>query len=258
MEYSVYPTNTFQTLVIGAGVLLTDFDPSEGTVNKAKILGPTTGGVNFKATPSYIDFGEDIDNVPKNTKELKRIEDWEVTMSGTLIAVTPDAARYLAAAADLTAASGKITPRDTLDLTEETGDFRDIWLVADYSDINTSAGNATAGFVAIKMMNALSTGGFSLQTGDKEKGQFEVEFTGHVSIDAQEVVPMEFYIKAGTDESAVYEYVEATLTDGFKYGVTYYTRTGAGTDESPYVYTEVTSGAEYSDQTTYYIKQLAA
>ena len=195
MEYTKYPTNTFQTLVIGAGVLLSDFDPTSASVTDASILGPTTGGVNFQATPSYIDFGENIDNVPKNTKELKRIDDWEVTMSGTFIAITPSTARVLAAAADLTAASGKITPRDTLDLTAETGDFRDIWLVADYSDKNTGA---TAGFCAIHMMNALSTGGFQIQTADKEKGQFAFEFTGHYSKDAADTVPFEIYIKAGT------------------------------------------------------------
>ena len=198
MEYTKYPTNTFQTLVIGAGVLLTEFDPSSATAADAKILGPTSGGVNFKATPSYIDFGEDIDNVPKNTKELKRIDDWDITMSGTLTAITPAAARWLSAAADLDSSTGKITPRDTLDLTATTGDFRDIWLVADYSDKNTTGTGKTAGFVAIRMMDALSTGGFQLQTADKEKGKFAFEFTAHYSKDAQDTVPFEIYIKAGT------------------------------------------------------------
>jgi uncharacterized protein YjdB len=42
-------------------------------------------------------------------------------------------------------------------------------------------------------MNALSTGGFSLQTSKNGKGQISIEITGHVSINAQDVVPMEFY-----------------------------------------------------------------
>lgn len=199
MEFSKYPTNTFQSLVIGAGVLLTDFDPTTAAVVDADILGATSGGINFTATPNFTDFGEDIDNVPKNTKELMRIEDWEITMSGTLVAVTPEAARFMASAADLTSASGKITPRDTLDLTAETGDFRDLWLVADYSDKNVTATGKTAGFVAIHMMDALSTGGFQLQTADKEKGQFSFEFKAHYSKDAQDTVPFEIYIKAGTN-----------------------------------------------------------
>lgn len=199
MEFSKYPTNTFQSLVIGAGVLLTDFDPTTAAVVDADILGATSGGINFTATPNFTDFGEDIDNVPKNTKELMRIEDWEITMSGTLVAVTPEAARFMASAADLASASGKITPRDTLDLTAETGDFRDLWLVADYSDKNVTATGKTAGYVAIHMMDALSTGGFQLQTADKEKGQFSFEFKAHYSKDAQDTVPFEIYIKAGTN-----------------------------------------------------------
>ena len=194
MEYAKYPSNTFESLVIGAGVLLTDFDPTNASVTDADILGPTTGGINFTATPNYIDFGDDIDNVPKNTKELKRLDDWEVKLSGTFIAITPATARFLAGPADLTVATGKITPRDTLDLTQDTGDFRDIWLVADYSDVNTGA---SAGYVAIRLMDALSTGGFQIQTADKEKGQFSFEFTGHYSKDAEDTVPFEIYIKKG-------------------------------------------------------------
>lgn len=199
MEYSKYPANTFQTLVIGAGVLLTDFNPANPSLVRSNILGATTGGLNFKATPSFKDFGEDIDNCPKNTKELKRLDDWEVTMSGTLLSATPEAARYLAALADLDATSGKITPRDVLDLTSGTGDFRTLWLVADYSDKNTGSG---AGFIAIKIMNALSTGGFELQTEDKEKGKFAFELTGHYSIDAGDAVPFEIYIVGGSSTSA--------------------------------------------------------
>lgn len=200
MEYNKYPTNTFETLVMGAGVLLTNFDPTTGTVTDSSILGPTSGGINFNATPNYKDFGEDIDNVPKNTKELMRIEDWEIKMTGTLIAITAQAARWLAAAADMSTLSGwdgnKIVPRDTLDITDNTGDFRDIWLVADYSDQNTGA---NAGFVAIHMMNTLSTGGFQIKTTDKEKGQFSFEFTAHYSKDAQDTVPFELYVRAGVN-----------------------------------------------------------
>lgn len=195
MKYSQYPATTFQNLVIGGGVLLSDFNPANGTVVNGNIIGATTGGINFSAVPSYKDFGEDIDNVPKNTKELMRLDDWEIKMSGTLVSVSPEAARYLAAMADLTATTGKITPRDTLDLTAGTGDFRTLWLVADYSDKNTGSG---AGFVAIKMMHALSTGGFKIQTTDKEKGKFDFEFTAHYSKDAADTVPFEIYIVGGT------------------------------------------------------------
>ena len=73
----------------------------------------------------------------------------------------------------------------------------DLWWVGDYSDKN---GATNGGFVAIHVRNALNTGGFQLQSGDKSKGQFAFEFTGHYSIEAQDVVPYEVYIKAGSAE----------------------------------------------------------
>lgn len=190
-KYTKIPTSTFQTLQINAGVLLSSFTPNSASVVDANILGATSGGVKFAATPSFTDFGEDIDNCPKNTKELKRLDDWDVKLSGNFVTVSPDLAARLAAAADV--ASNKITPRRDL----ASADFKDIWLVGDYSDKN---GDTNGGFVAIHMMNTLSTGGFQLQTGDKAKGQFAFEFTAHFSMDAQDTVPFEIYVQAGTAE----------------------------------------------------------
>lgn len=70
--------------------------------------------------------------------------------------------------------------------------------MGDYSD---KTGATNGGFVAIHMLNGLSTGGFQLQSGNKEKGQFEFEFTGHYSLAEQSRVPFEVYIKAGTAEA---------------------------------------------------------
>jgi hypothetical protein len=67
-----------------------------------------------------------------------------------------------------------------------------------YSDVNT--GNK-AGFLAIRLINALSTGGFQIQSGDKAKGQFAFEFTSHFSMDAQDTVPFEIYVSAGVPAS---------------------------------------------------------
>ena len=131
-------------------------------------------------------------NCPKNTKQLKKLEDWDIKLSGTFVTVSAALAQRLAAAADI--ASDKITPRRDLDI---TNDFKDVWFVGDYSDKN---GATNGGYVAIHMMNALSTGGFQIQTADKEKGKFAFEFTAHFSMDAQDTVPFEIYVHAGTSE----------------------------------------------------------
>lgn len=194
MKFTRIPETAFQTLQLNAGILLSNFTPGTGTVEETDILGATSGGVNFTATPTYSDFGEDIDNCPVNVLELKKLDSWEVTMSGTFITVDTALAKTLIGAADIgTGDKTKVTPRN--DVLET--DFSDIWWVGDYSDKN---GNANGGYVAIHMLNGLSTGGFQLQSGNRAKGQFSFEFTGHYSIDAQDTVPFEVYVKAGTAE----------------------------------------------------------
>ena len=195
MKFTKIPSDTFQKLQINAGILTTDFTPATGTIGDAGQIGATTGGVNFTATPTYSDMGADIDNCPKNMKELKKLDSWEAKMTGTFVNADTAIAKLLCGAADIgTSDTTKVTPRNDL----KDADFDDIWLVGDYSDKN---GETNGGFIAIKLINALSTGGFQLQTSDKAKGQFAFEFTGHYSMSAQDTVPFEIYIKAGTAEA---------------------------------------------------------
>lgn len=112
-------------------------------------------------------------------KELKHLDGWNCTLSTTALGTSPELIKLQLGAADVT--GNKIVPRNDL----KQGDFEDaIWWVGDKAD---------GGLVAIKLMNVLSTGGFSLQTTKNGKGQLTLELTGHVSIDDQETVPMEFY-----------------------------------------------------------------
>lgn len=194
MRYTKIPSDAFQKLQINAGIITTDFKPETGVSEADAQIGATTGGIQFTATPSWTDFGDDIDNCPKNMKELKRLESWEAKISGTFINADTKVAKMLIGAADIgTSDTTKVTPRNSL----EDSDFQDIWLVGDYSDQNDTE---TGGFIAIRLLNALSTGGFQLKTADKSKGQFAFEFTAHYSMEAPETVPFEIYIKAGTEE----------------------------------------------------------
>ena len=195
MKFTQIPTNTFKELQLNAGILASNFTPATGTVEADTILGATSGGISFAATPSYTDLGDDIDNCPKNMMELKKLESWEAKMSGTFLTVNTAQAKSLMAAADIGSSdTTKVTPRNDVAST----DFDDIWWIGDYSDKN---GATNGGYIAIHMMNALSTGGFQLQSGDKAKGQFAFEYTAHYSMNAPDTVPYEIYIKAGTEEA---------------------------------------------------------
>lgn len=191
MKFTRIPATTFEELQMNAGIMASAFTPASGMLNDDDILGATTGGLTVTAVPEFADMGEDIDNCPKNTKELKKVTGWTITASGTLVTTKAATTKKLLAAADVSA--NKITPR--MDLA--AADFGDIWVVGDYSDKN---GPTNGGFIACHIINALSTGGFSLVTSDGEKGQFAFEFTGHTSISAQDTVPFEMYVQAGAAE----------------------------------------------------------
>lgn len=198
MKFTQIPADAFEQLQLNAGVLASDFTPATGTLVATNILGATSGGVNFVATPAYSDYGEGMDNCPKNMMELKKLDKWEIKMSGTFLTVSGALAKQLAGSADVATADSlsTITPRNNV----ATTDFDDIWWIGDYSDKN---GATNGGFVAIKMMNALSTGGFQIQSTDKGKGQFAFEFTAHYSNATPDTVPFLAYIKNGAAESAV-------------------------------------------------------
>lgn len=197
MKFTQVAPDAFKKLQLNAGVLTTEFDPTDPDIDREDIFAATSGGTSFATNPEYEDFGEDIDNVPANTKQLKRLTSVSPTMSGTMKTVDTSTAKALMAAADVDA-SGKITPRaDLLD-----SDFIDeLWWVGDYSDVNvdtTGTDATTAGFIAICLRNALSTGGFQLQPNDKGKGDFAFEFTGHYDIEDMDELPYEVWVVEGT------------------------------------------------------------
>lgn len=198
-KFTQIPTDTFKKLQLNAGILTTDFDPATGKLTASNIIGATSGGVSFEATPSFSDFGEDIDNCPKNMKELKMLDSWEAKMSGSFVTMdTKTAVSVIGTAAVASNDSTKVVPRNSVD----AEDFKNIWWVGDYSDVNDDGSSAgKAGFIAIKLINALSTGGFKIQSGDKAKGTFEFEYTGHYSIENTDIVPFELYIKAGSADA---------------------------------------------------------
>ena len=178
--FTVIPSNTFDGLQVDAGVLLKPFNPAAPAAPAdADIICATTGGINPVCTPTYSDYGEDVDNVPNNMMELKHLDGWECSLSTTSLGTTPELIKLALGAADIDGTT-KIVPRRDLKQT----DFSDIWWVGDRAD---------GGMVAIQLKNALSTGGFSLQTSKNGKGQIALTITGHVSINAQSEVPMVFY-----------------------------------------------------------------
>lgn len=178
-------SDAFDALQTDAGVLLTEFDPLNPyvTPSDAQIVATTTGGINPTCTPTYSDFGADVDNVPNNMKEFKHLDGWDCSMGFTSIKFNAANTVWALGAADQTTLSNgvkKIVPRRNL----AQGDFKDLWWVGDKAD---------GGAYAVRLLNALSTGGLTIQTTKNGKGTMQQTITGHVSIYEQDKMPMEFY-----------------------------------------------------------------
>ena len=179
--------DAFDALQLNAGVLLSEFDLSAPYTEPAsdKIIATTTGGINPVCNPTYSDFGEDVDNVPNNMMEFKHLDGWDCSLSFSSIKFNAENTQWALGAADISNVTGnlgikKIVPRRDVQLT----DFKDLWWVGD---------KANGGAFAVKLINGLSTGGLSIQSTKNGKGTNQMTITGHVSLEHQDVMPMEFY-----------------------------------------------------------------
>ena len=185
-SWSQVTSDSLDLVQVQAGMILTSFSTTTPAAPTAdSVLCATTGGIQADCVPTYEDFGEDIDNCPNNTKELKRITGWDCTLSFTALDMSGEVFKAALGAAiktaETTAHPESVEPRAQV----AVQDFSDLWFVSERIDDK---------IIAIQLKNALSTGGFSYKTQKNGKGQLTVTFTGHVSISAQDVVPMSFYI----------------------------------------------------------------
>lgn len=207
MRFTKLSEDAMDTLQLNAGVVLSTFDPNNPYTDPASedIIATTTGGINVVCEPSYEDFAEDVDNAPNNLKEFKQLTGWNCTMGFTSIKLNDvNTAWSLGASETTTLTNGvkKIVPRRDVKLS----DYRDIWWVGD---------KANGGAYAVRLMNALSTGGLNIQSTKNAKGTNEMALTGHVSIDNQDTMPMEFYDIPPESESGetTHYSVSQTLTN---------------------------------------------
>lgn len=206
--YTELPNDVAEQLAVNAGVLLDEFnplDPPSPTTMKSHIFIATSGGVNVSCVPTYSDWAEDVDNAPKNTKEFKHLDSWESKFSGTGLSYTANNIKSQLGAATLAAVTQgvaiglsvtKVTPNDAV----AHGDFKDLWYVTDWNNGN--------GFIAVRLINALSDGGFTSQSADNGKGQLTFSYIGHKSAADLTKPPMEFYVVDTTEATGKYAVIQ--------------------------------------------------
>lgn len=195
MRYTKMNPNDFKHMTFGAGIIVDEFTPATGAVQASGIRWATTGDNTFTAKFDRLDIGTTVNNCPENTVQLQKAKPWVAQLKGTAVTITPqEAAEFLGAADVGTTDTTKITPRADL----SASDFKDKWIIANYSDLN---GDTNGGFVAIHLMNALNIDGFSSTFTNDGNGQFPYTLQAFYDMDDMDTVPFEIYIKAGTAES---------------------------------------------------------
>lgn len=188
-RFTTVKLDAFKQIQLEAGVILKSFNPANPVINRADILFVTTGGITVNCKPNFIDYYDDVDNMPSNTKQGKQVDYYDCSIATTVLDVSPDGVKTILGAADIDANDQtRITPRGELKL----ADFQDLWWVGDKAD---------GGFAAVQLLNALSTDGFSLKSTKKGKGNTAITLTGHYDENSIDTIPMNFYVVDGDDES---------------------------------------------------------
>lgn len=196
MKFTQVPADTRSIVQINAGIIVDEFTPSTGVIGN--ILAATGGGSEFDPHPTITDWGEGIDNLPAGTWQMAQIDHFEPHLTSTFKTMKSTLAQMLQAGAKLL--NGCIIPSHAL----KAANFDDIWLLGDYSDVNTdgdSGSNQKAGFIALHLKHAINVLGFRWKTNDKDKGEFAVDFRAFYDLDDIDDVPFEVYIIKGTASS---------------------------------------------------------
>lgn len=193
-KFTKMSPDDFKHMTWDAGIIMDDFDPSTGTVTLSSIRWATTGENSFSATRDLTDMGEGINNCPEGTKQLQKANAWRAQIAGTAVTITPaEVAEFLGNADVDTGNTTKIVPRVDLLLS----DFAEKWLLVNYSEYN---GETNGGWVAIHLLNTLSTDGFTGNFSKNANGQFPYTLRAFYDMDDMDTVPFEIYVKAGTAE----------------------------------------------------------
>lgn len=184
-NFTVIPADVLEQIQMNAGVLLSAYDITNPLAKPADaaIIAVTTGGINAVCNVQSTDLLEDVDNAPNNTKEGRIITGYECSMSFTSIKFNADNIAWALGSSTMTTIAGgikKIVPKIDVEQT----DYADIWWVCDKTN---------GGAIAVRLKNAMSTGGLNLQSTKNGKGTNQMTITGFYSAADIIDVPMEFY-----------------------------------------------------------------
>ena len=173
------------------GIFFKNFDIENDTVETAiadgKLLGATSGGGSFTATPTV--STQQVDGIVGGAKGMSSIDSWEVSMSANILEITEDSIRNVLGATnveDATIGSNpyrKITGKD-LELDDYIENITFVGSLSGFSDQ----------YVIIQIFNALSVTGININPQDGASSIISTTFKAHSTIENAGEPPFAIYV----------------------------------------------------------------
>lgn len=178
----------FNSMIFDSGVFVKNFDPSQFTTpSESDVLFATGGDISITHNTTKINLGDGVNNIHFPYGELMVItgvDTAQITVSS--FDFSPEGLKFAIGAADVTEATGAVTPRYYIKSSDFTTNFA--W-------IGVKKGG---GLVAIVIPMALSTGGLSISAKKGDKGTSQLTIGAFRSINAKSTPEMMFYSASGS------------------------------------------------------------
>lgn len=178
---NVLTAEAFKSIPKGSGNILSDFSLETPKIDKTNVVHATQGGVKITYQNTIEDTLADIDNAPTNTKQGAEVSGTTATISYTTPNADPKTIQMAVGTAD-------IDPDDPTHVVARLKtvltDFKPLWWVGPMTG---------GGFLVVKILNALSTGGLNLQTAHRGGGSMQITLTAFSDLENPDQAPMEFY-----------------------------------------------------------------
>ena len=178
---NVLTAEAFKSIPKGSGNILSDFSLETPKIDKTNVVHATQGGVQITYQNTIEDTLADIDNAPTNTKQGAEVSGTTAAISYTTPNADPKTIQMAVGTADIDQDDPThVVARLKTVLT----DFKPLWWVGPMTG---------GGFLVVKSLNALSTGGLNLQTAHRGGGSMQITLTAFSDLKNPDQAPMEFY-----------------------------------------------------------------
>lgn len=175
------PTDTFENLAKGAGMVTKTFTPeSPATLEPTNILCATSGGVKLSCVPTIVDHADGIDNAKLGLLEMQEVTMYEATMEFSAVSITDEMLKIAMGKAEISGT--KILPKHGTLAKENVSD---LWYIVPQTDKK---------IFAACLKNSFSTGGLSFQSNNEGNGSIEISLKGMYAMDSQDTPPLECYV----------------------------------------------------------------